>query len=188
MQQAAAGWTASWESHPLEDLSRPPHAVTRARRKYHYLSLPVFAIRSEPPTVRSKTALLCQGVLIHRLAPSSGNSSGEVLAEGVFNCQDTRSEKSEEAINLFGSHWKKSGELTKRTCEHFVNCAFPEQKPLKAKIISKLLAQLFSCRLKTGSEGGSVKPNALSNCIIRKSEHSQPTDLLSLRNELGQTL
>ena len=90
LQQAAAGWAASWESHPLEDLSRPPHAVTRARRKYHYLSLPVIAIRSEPPTVRSKTALLCQGVLVHRLAPSSGNSSGEVLAEGIFSFQDTR--------------------------------------------------------------------------------------------------
>ena len=35
MQQAAAGEAVSWESHPREDLSWPPHAVTRARRKYH---------------------------------------------------------------------------------------------------------------------------------------------------------
>ena len=35
IQQAADGDSASWDSHPPEVLSGPPHAVTRARRKYH---------------------------------------------------------------------------------------------------------------------------------------------------------
>lgn len=52
-------------------------------------ALPVIALRSEPPTVRNKTARLCQGVSFPRLAPSSGNNSGNVLAEGVFSFQDS---------------------------------------------------------------------------------------------------
>ena len=52
-------------------------------------ALPVIALRPEPPTVRNKTALLCQGVLFPRLAPSSGNNSGNVLAEGIFSFQDS---------------------------------------------------------------------------------------------------
>ena len=35
IQQAADGDSASWDSYPPEVLSGPPHAVTRARRKYH---------------------------------------------------------------------------------------------------------------------------------------------------------
>ena len=51
--------------------------------------LPVIALRSEPPTVRNKTARLCQNVLLPRLAPSSGNNSRNVLAEGIFSFQDS---------------------------------------------------------------------------------------------------
>ena len=89
MQQAAAGEAASWDSHPLEDLSKPPHAVTRARRKYHCvrcLSSP-YGWNHQPS--EAKQPCMNRDALLLRLASSSASSSGKVLAEGVFSFQDS---------------------------------------------------------------------------------------------------
>ena len=84
MQQAAAGYAASWESHPSEDLSEPPHAVTRARREYQDLRclLSPYGCNHQPSAAERIKPLRSLGS-----PPSSAGSSGDVLTEGIWDCQ-----------------------------------------------------------------------------------------------------
>ena len=83
-QSASGSWlSASREAYPSEVRPEPLNAVTRSKREYHHvrcLSSP-YGRNHRPSGAEPDTRHCPLGL------PLIGNSSGNVLAEGVFSCQ-----------------------------------------------------------------------------------------------------